>query len=139
MDANLLNRMNVQIRKAYYSFTRYKTDSTFAMLYHEKPMLVQELSAFLRVSDHLIRLDNNHYFIIFTHTNESGAYKASQNLLNYIDNHFNNTSTCIAIDNFDINNSPTIVFNRLMQILEATKKSSYTRIENENILDKNIN
>ena len=139
MNTKLLNRMNVQIKKAYYSFKRYKSESTFAMLYHINPLTVQELASFVRISDHLIKLNDNHYFITFTHTSEKNAYKGAQNLLCYLDNHFNDTTTCIAIDDFDTTNSPTIVFNRLMQILEATRKNSYTRIENENILDGNIN
>jgi hypothetical protein len=127
--------MRVQIKKMYYTHSRYKTEATFAMLYHEKKMSVIELSKFVRISDHLLQIDDNHYFITFFHTPHNEAFKASQNLILYLDNFFQNRTSCIAIDTFDTSNSQAIVYNRLIQILEETQKTSYTRIEDEDILD----
>ena len=135
MDDSISNRMRVQIKKMYYTHTRYKTKATFAMLYCEKELSVIELSKFVRISDHLLKIDNNHYFITFYHTPHNDAFKASQNLILYLDNFFQNRTSCISIDTFDTNNSQQIVYNRLMKILEETRKTSYLRIEDEGILD----
>ena len=83
----------------------------------------------------LLKIDDNHYFITFYHTPHNEAFKASQNLILYLDNFFQNRTSCIAIDTFDTNNSQAIVYKRLIQILEVTRKTPYSRIEDENILD----
>jgi hypothetical protein len=51
-----------------------------------------------------------------------------------LDNFFNNTSTCIALDAFDTSYSAQLVLNRLKRILSQIRKESYTRLEDENIL-----
>ncbi len=135
MNDSILNRMRVQIKKIYYTYERYKTAATFAMLYHEKEISVIELSKFVRISDHLLKIDDHHYFITFSHTPHNEAFKASQNLILCLDNFFQNRTSCIAIDTFGTNNSQAIVHNRLMQILKVTRKTPYSRIEDENILD----
>ena len=138
MDKKIKNRLQIEINKAYYSYKRYKIDSTFAILYHEEDLPVDKLGKIVRISDHLLKIDENHYFINFVHTNHNNSFKASQNLLHSLDLLFNNTTSCIAIDAFDITQSPTIVLNRLQQILNAIQKSSRTRIDDENILNEII-
>ncbi|QSZ42232.1 hypothetical protein GJV85_08935 [Sulfurimonas aquatica] len=135
MNANIRNRLNIEIKKAYYVFTRYKSPCTFAILYHEEELHVAKLGEFVRISDHLLKVDDNHYFINFAFTEQNGAFKASQNLILYLDKHFNNRTSCIAVDTFDSTHSSTIVINRLMQILQEIKKDPYSRIEDENILN----
>ncbi|PNV82461.1 MAG: hypothetical protein C0627_09860 [Sulfurimonas sp.] len=131
-----MNRVDVLIKKTYYIYKRFNVQATFAMLYHEKPLSVVELSEFIRVSDQLIELDENHYFIIFAFTSAENAYKASQNIVHKLDNHLNSTNSCIALDAFDVAKTPQNVFNRLKQILSETRKHSYARIEMEDILDR---
>ncbi|MBU0720031.1 hypothetical protein KJ877_01675 [bacterium] len=138
MREAVLNRIKVEIKKAYYAHTRYKVDTVFGLMYHEKSITVQELSKYLRISDYFIELDEKHYFIIFAHTQQEGVFKAAENLLYNLDNYFNDRSTYIALDTFDVTNSHTIVINRLMEILKETKKNQLTRIEDENILNENI-
>lgn len=135
MDNKILNRLTIEINKAYYVYKRYKVLSTFAFIYSEKELTPTELGKFVRISDQFLQIDEHHYFINFVHTEQNAAFKASQNLLLYLDKHFNNTTSCIAIDTFDISNTPRMVMNRLKQILDETKKSSYTRIEDEDILN----
>ncbi len=135
MDNNISNRIRIEVNKAYYISKRYGALSTFALLSHEKELSREDLGNFLRMSDHFIKIDDYHYFINFSHTNQNDAFKASQNLILYLDKYFNNDSSCIAIDSFDISKTPNIVFKRLQQILKETKKHSYTRIEDENILN----
>lgn len=135
MDKHIKERLEIEINKAYYIAKRYKSPSTFAVLYHEKELSLEKLGDYVRISDHILKMDDNNYFIHFTFTEQDGAFKASQNLIVYLDHHFNDRSSCMAIDTFDLSHSPTIVINRLMQILTETKKSSYTRIEDENILN----
>lgn len=136
MSDAITNRINVLIKKTYYHFERFQVNSTFALLYHEDPISVVELSHYLRISDHLIQLDDNHYFIIFAFTTQDNAYKASQNIIHNLDNHFNTTKSCIALDTFHISKSPISVVNRLMQILAETRKNPFIRIETEDILDR---
>jgi len=136
MEDYIKNRLKIEINKAYYIAKRYKSASTFAILYHEEILPVDILGKFVRISDHLLKIDEHHYFVNFTFTKQEDAFKAAQNLLLYLDRHFNNRSSCIALDTFDTTQSPTIVLNRLVQILNETKKSSYTRIEDENILNE---
>jgi hypothetical protein len=138
LEEYIRKRLEIEIKKSYYTAKRYKVVSTFAFLYHEEPLTVNILGSYVRISDHLLKIDDNHYFINFTFTEQVNAFKASQNLLFYLDKHFNNRTSCIALDTFDINQSPKIVLNRLMQILKTTKKSSYSRIEDENILNELI-
>lgn len=135
MSFNILNRVNVLVKKTYYIHKRYHVDATFALLYHELPLDVLELAKHVRVSDHFIPLDDHHYFIIFSFTAQDNAYKASQNMLLNLDNYFNNQTTCIALDTFETTKSSQSVLNRLEQILAETRKKSYIRIETEDILD----
>ncbi|MGD9970440.1 MAG: hypothetical protein AB7S65_08285 [Sulfuricurvum sp.] len=136
MGSDITNRVNVQIKKAYYVNARYGVDATFALLYHTQPLTVVELSKYVRISDHLISLDEHHFFIVFAFTAHDGAYKACQNLLYNLDGYFNDVSTCIALDTFDPSHSPQIVLNRLNLILSETRKKSFVRIETEEILDR---
>jgi len=138
MDERIKNRLKIEINKAYYSYKRYKVDSTFAMLYHEKELPVDTLGKIVRISDHLLKVDEHHYFINFVHTNHNNAFKAAQNLLHALDNHFNNRTSAIAIDTFDTTQTPNLVLNRLWQILKEIRKNSYTRIDDENILNEII-
>lgn len=135
MGFDVLNRLNVLVKKTYYINERYHIDATFALLYHEKEINVIELSKYVRVSDQFIPLDDHHYFIIFAFTAQDNAYKASQNLISNLDKHFNDETSCIALDTFELSKSPQTVLNRLKQILIETRKSSYVRVETEDILD----
>ncbi|WP_321777334.1 hypothetical protein [Sulfurimonas sp.] len=136
MTDNIFNRINVEVKRTYYSFDRYKSQSTFVLLYHDKDLTSQELGKFVRISDKFVQIDDNHFFINFVFTCQENAFKASQNLLLYLDNKFKNTSTCIALDNFDTTKTTKMVINRLEQILKETKKHSYGRIEDEDILNE---
>ena len=138
MTESIFNRLKVQIKRTYYVYERYNTLATFVLIYHEKELTPKQLASFLRVSDQFIMLDDNHYFINFTYTSLQDAFKASQNLLLYLDNFFNDSTTCIAIDAFNTSYSPQIVLSRLKQILAETKKNSYSRIEDESILSGNF-
>jgi len=135
IDEKIFKRLEVEVKKTYYTFTRYLSPSTFAFLYFEGELSAEELGDFLRISDKFLKIDNNHYFINFMFTEQHGAFKASQNLLLNLDKNFENTKSCIAIDRFDTNKTPRIVINRLVEILKETQKSSYSRIENESILN----
>ncbi len=136
MGFDILNRINVHIKKTYYTYERFQVNATFALLYHEKPLTVVELSEHVRISDQLIQLDENHYFIIFAFTSYENAYKASQNLIHKLDHYFNDNTTCIAIDSFDNRKTPENVLNRLKQIMIETRKDSYIRVETDDILDR---
>ncbi|MDQ7043366.1 MAG: hypothetical protein Q9M40_09610 [Sulfurimonas sp.] len=136
MDKYIRNRLEIEIAKAYYTAKRYKAVSTFAILYFEGELTVSDLGKYMRVSDHLLQIDDNHYFINYTFTEPSGAFKASQNLILYLDKHLGNEKSCIALDTFDVTQSATIVLNRLTQILAAIKENAYSRIEDENILNE---
>jgi len=138
MDERIKNRLQIEINKAYYSYKRYKVDTTFAMLYHKNELPVDKLGKIVRISDHLLKIDDHHYFINYVHTNHNDAFKASQNLLYTLDNYFNNRTSAIAIDTFDTTQTPALVINRLWQILNEIKKNSYTRIDDENILNEMI-
>jgi tRNA A37 threonylcarbamoyladenosine synthetase subunit TsaC/SUA5/YrdC len=131
-------RVHAQIKKAYYTFERYHNPSTFALLYHEKALTLEELAKYVRISDHFIALDEHHYFLIFSFTSANNSYKASQNLIHHLDNHFNNHNSAIALDSFDPTNSPHLVINRLQQILDQTRKTSFSRVEDETILESNF-
>ncbi|EDZ63368.1 hypothetical protein SMGD1_1474 [Sulfurimonas gotlandica GD1] len=135
MIESIFNRINVEIKRTYYTHERYNSKSTFALIYHEKALTPEELAVFVRISDKFVIIDENHCFINFTFTTQEDAFKASQNLLMYLDNHFNSRTTCIAIDTFNVLNSAKEVMNRLTQILKETRRNSYTRIEDEDILN----
>ncbi len=135
MTDNIFNRIKVEIARTYYTFSRYKTTSTFAMLYHENDLNVEQLAIYVRISDKFVKIDEHHYFINFVSTSHEDTFKASQNLLLYLDNYFNSRTSCIAIDTFNSSNSAKRVINQLMQIIKETKRNSYTRIEDEEILD----
>lgn len=136
MNFNNLNRVNVLVKKAYYTSQRFQVNATFALLYHEQPLSVIELAQYVRVSDQLIQLNENHYFIIFAFTKEDNAYKASQNIMYQLDEYFKNNTSCISLDTFDSAKSPQSVLNRLSMILTETRKNPYIRIETEEILDR---
>jgi len=131
----LSNRFEILIKKIYYINERYNVDATFALLYHEHPLDVNTLGDMIRRSDEIIEVDAHHYFLVFAFTSQTNAIKACENLLQKLDHHFNDRSTSIALDSFDTSRTPQSVLNRLMQILEETRKHSFMRIENEEILD----
>jgi len=136
MKDRLFNRLEVLVKKAYYVHTRYNIDSTFAYFYFEGSLSVTDLGKFLRISDQFIQLDENHYFVNFSYTKQNDAFKASQNLLVYLDKHLQNRSATIAIDTFDTTKSARIVLNRLQQILNAAKRKEDSRIEDEGVLNE---
>lgn len=136
MDEKIFNRLSIIINKAYYTHSRYKSPSTFALLYHENDITPAELGKYVRKTDHFLAVDKSHYFINFAFTEQDSAFKACQNLIFSLDKHFENQSSYIAIDTFDESKSARMVYNRLSQILAETKKSSYSRIEDENILNE---
>lgn len=136
MTSNISNRINVLIKKTYYTNERFQVSATFALLYHEEPLDVVELSKYVRISDHLVQIDDHHYFIIFAFTEEENAYKASQNIIHNLDSYFNNHTSCIAVDAFDKRKTAENVLNRLKQIMKETRKSSYIRVETDDILDR---
>jgi hypothetical protein len=136
MNCDMTNRINVLVKKTYYHYERFQVQATFGLLYHEKPLSVSDLSNFVRISDHLILLDDYHYFIIFAFTSQDNAYKASQNIIHMLDNHFNNHTSFIALDTFNPSKSSHSVINRLKQILAETRKNPFVRIEFEDILDR---
>jgi hypothetical protein len=138
MEERIKQRLHIEINKAYYSYKRYKIETTFAMLYHEKELPIDKLGHIVRISDHLLKIDEHHYFINFVHTNHNNAFKASQNLLHALDKHFNNNSSAIALDTFNTAQTPNLVINRLWQILKEVQKNSYSRIDDENILNDMI-
>jgi len=129
------NRLEIELKKIFYSFEKYNALSTFALLYHKDILDAQTLSNYLRVSDTFLALDAHTYFINFAFTSHKDTFKAAQNILFGLDNHFNNTSTCIAIHELDPTNTPKMMVNKLLQILEETKKHSYSRVEDESILN----
>lgn len=135
MALDIFNRISVLIKKTYYINKRYHVDATFGLLYHEEPINVVELSEYVRTSDQYMPIDDHHYFIIFAFTTEENAFKASQNIIRNLDNHFNNQTSCIALDTFDTSNSAHSVINRLQQILTEIRKKPYSRVETEDILD----
>ncbi|WP_428737346.1 hypothetical protein [Sulfurimonas sp.] len=131
----LRHRVNVLINKAYYSTKRYKTFASFVYIYHEKEISNETLGSFMRLTDNFVQVDQNHVFVNFTFTEQSNVFKAAQNLLFKLDNYFQDTTSCAAMDTYDINKSADIVFRRLQQILEETKQNSFNRIEDEEILN----
>ena len=138
MSTEIEIRINAEINRAYYTYERYKVNATFALIYHEKKLTLEELGSYVRKSDRFVQIDENHFFILFHFTNAKEVSKASQNLLLRLDNHFHDTATCIAIDTFNTANSTKVVLNRLKQIIIETKKNSFSRIEYEDILDSYI-
>ena len=134
MDKNIQNRLNVLVKKTYYIYQRFKVDATFALLYHEKPLGLVELSKFIRMSDQVIQIDENQYFILFAFTSQENAYKASQNIIHNLDKYFNDTTSYIVLDSFDITKSAQNVLNRLKQIMVEARKDPYVRIQTEDIL-----
>jgi hypothetical protein len=136
MNYDISNRINVLIKKTYYTYERFGVDATFALLYHEEPLSVVELALFVRISDHLMKIDENHYFIIFAFTSEKNAYKASQNIIHKLDSHFNDHSACIALDSLDPKKTPQNVLNRLKQIMCEIHRDSHIRVETEDILHR---
>jgi hypothetical protein len=132
---DIVDRVEVLVKKSYYTYERYELDATFAMLYHEQPITPAELGQYVRISDHLVQLDEKHYFIIFAYTEHDSAVKASQNLVHKLDHHFNDHTSCIALDSFNPSKSAKIVLKRLQAILDETRSRSYTRVETEEIFD----
>ncbi len=138
MSDELFNRLRIEINKTYYTSSRYKVEFTFALLYHKKELSIDELGDLIRVSDIFFQIDDEHYFINFAFTEQDGAFKASQNLIVYLDKHFQDFTSCIAIDTFDKSKTPKMVLNRLKQILHEIKRNPESRIEDDSILNKMI-
>jgi len=99
MSTEIEIRINAEINRAYYTCDRYQANATFALVYHEKEISLEELGEYVRISDRFVKIDDNYFFMLFHFTNANEASKASQNLLLNLDNHFKDTTTCIAIDN----------------------------------------
>lgn len=137
MFQEMIKRVEVSVKKVYYTNERYETEATFALLHHKQPLSIIELSKHVRISDQLIQIDDNRYFIIFSYTSANNAYKAAQNMIYSLDNYFGTQSDCsIALDSFDPSKSAQSVLNRLELILAETIKKPYIRIETEEIFDR---
>lgn len=135
LDDYLKTRLNAEIGRARYTFERYQADYTFALVYHEKDIELEVIGSYVRVSDKLVKINENMHFVIYNFTTHNEAYDASRNFLNNLDKHFGSTSSCIAIDKPLKTDSTNMVMNKLDQILQETKKSSASRIEYADILD----
>lgn len=125
-----------EINKVHDACQRYDSNNSAAVLYHEKNIDSDVLSGFLRKNDKVIRLDENHCFVVFGYTSETEAYNAAKHLLAELDKYFKNSTTCIAIESACKYDSANIMINKLFQILKETKKNSISRIEYEDILDE---
>ena len=134
LDERLKNRLRIMIEKSYYVKERYDIESTFALLYHEKPLTSAELGKCMRKSDHFLELDNNYHFINFMYISHTDAFKASQNLIQSLDKYFQNNTSAIAIDTFESIKTPTMVYNRLDEILKTIQDDPYSRVEDETVL-----
>jgi len=135
MEDHILNRFEIEIKKAYYAFERYNSISTFVLLHFDDDLDVETLAKFVRISDKFLKINAHTYFINFAFTSHKDTFKAAQNLLLELDNHFNKRSSYIAIEELEPTSSPRMVVNKLVQILEETRKHSYSRIEDESILN----
>lgn len=135
LDDDTKTRLNAEIVRAHYTYERYDAVSTFALLYHEKELSLEELGGMIRISDRIVAISKDMHFIIYNFTTSDDAYQASRNLIGKLDKHFNNTTSCIAIYAPLNTDNTHMVMNKLYQILEETKKSSVSRIEYEDILD----
>jgi len=133
-DEKIKNRLRIMIEKSYYVKERYNIESTFALLYHEKPLTPSELGSFIRKSDHFLKIDEHHHFINFMYIPHENAFKASQNLILSLDKYFQNCTSNIAIDTFDSIKTPTMVYNRLDEILKTIIDDPYNRVEDETVL-----
>jgi hypothetical protein len=112
--------------------------STFVLIYHEKDLSVGQLGKFVRITDRFIPIDDNYYFMIYHYTSQADSYKAAQKLLFKLDDYFQDTTTCIAIDEFDTSNLSAVVLSRLKQIIIETRKHSFRRIEDDCVLDMEV-
>ena len=135
LDEDLKIELNDEISRAHYTYERYKAQATFALIYHEKDIGLDVLNSFVRVSDRLVRVNENFHFVIYNFTTIDDAYGASRNLLKNLDKHFHNITSCIAIDMPSKTDSTHMVMNKLYQIILETRKNSVTRIEYSDILD----
>ena len=133
-----VKRLEIEIKKTYYSYERYKVVSTFVLLHHEKELSVAQLGDFLRISDKFVKVDDTRYFIILSFTLEENASKASQNLLQKLDAFFNDRSSFIAINTINLSNSPNMLINKLTQTMAEIQKNQYARIEDESVLSNNL-
>ena len=135
MTDAIYNRFEIEVERAYYILKRYDVISTFALLYFDKELSAKQLGTYLRISDTFFLIDDNTYFINFPFSSQKDTFKACENLLLELDNYFNDRNSCICIESLDTNLKPKVLLNKLIQILEETKKSSYGRIEDESILN----
>ncbi len=133
---NIPSRFEVMVKKVYYVYEKFGLDFSFALLSLAKPISVTDLSRYVRSSDVLIPIDENHYFIIFQFTSPDAAFRTSQELVFSLDKFFNQPkSSFVAIEKLNINITPLNVLKRLDSIVQATKKAGYSQVETEDILD----
>ena len=136
LDDKTKKILELEIGKVHDACERYDSQNSAAIVYHEKDVDTELLSGFLRKNDVVIRLDDNHHFIVFGYTSDSEAYNAAKHLLAELDKYFKSSTTCIAIESACKYDSANIMLNKLLQILNETKKNSISRIEYEDILDE---
>lgn len=136
LDDKKRARLESEVMKVLDACKRYSSNASSAIVYHEKSIDLALIGSFLRKNDRIIKLDENHHFIMFCFTSESESYNAAKHLLAKLDSYFENTTSCIAIDSACKNDSINMMINKLLQILQETKKNSVSRIEFEDILDE---
>ena len=134
IDEKILERLELEITKTYYTFKRFMSPSTFALLYHDGKLKLEELNGYLRNSDKFIPIDDKHIFINFIFTEQYGATKAAENLILNLDQHFENNNSYIAIDKFDAEKTPAAVLDRLQKTLKELKTGSHARVEDDIII-----
>jgi len=135
MNQNLEKRYEVLVKKTYYIHKRYNLESTFALLYHKEPLSLVQLSAYARISDYIIEVDENNYFIIFQFTSEEDAYKASQNIIGKLEVNFCSHAFYIGLHKININMTPQNILKKLRLIVEYAIKNRFNRVETEEVLD----
>lgn len=136
INENTKKILELEINKAHDMYKRHASESSVGIIYHEKDIDEELFESFFRKNDKVVKLDKNHYFVMFLFTPEREAYEAAKNLLARLDKYFHDTTSCIALDSACKNDSVNMIINKLLQILKETKKNSISRIEYEDILDE---
>jgi hypothetical protein len=117
MEKILIDKIGHHMEKEHYIYERYGHVSTYAILRHDGSLTLENLSAHLRISDFIARVDDEKFFITYTFTTHMNAYKAAQNTVYCLERDHNISNLRISIDTFEENPNPEYVIRRLERIL----------------------
>jgi predicted glutamine amidotransferase len=132
---NIKLKSEEQLEKEFQRYKRYKIESTIILMESSEKICLKLLKSKMRKLDEILKISDYCYLIIFSYTNLEDSYKASQNLISFL----NKNLIHISMDNYQSSDKDHFyIIRRLNNILNEVKKNEYSLVSDNSIFESNF-